>query len=77
MILTGIHISSYGLDFEDRIQLIELVEKVAAIEGVKRLRISSLEPRIITEEFVERLAKTRLTSVRIFIFPYKADPITP
>ncbi len=57
VILTGIHISSYGLDFEDRIQLIELVEKVAAIEGVKRLRISSLEPRIITEEFVERLAK--------------------
>lgn len=57
VILTGIHISSYGLDFEDRIQLIDLVEKVAAIEGVKRLRISSLEPRIITEEFVERLAK--------------------
>lgn len=57
VILTGIHISSYGLDFEDRIQLIELVEKVAAIEGVKRLRISSLEPRIITEEFVDRLAK--------------------
>jgi MiaB-like protein len=57
VILTGIHISSYGLDFEEKIQLIELVEKVAAIEGVKRLRISSLEPRIITEEFVERLAK--------------------
>ena len=57
VILTGIHISSYGLDFEDSIQLIELVEKVAEIEGVKRLRISSLEPRIITEEFVERLAK--------------------
>lgn len=57
VILTGIHISSYGLDFEEKIQLIELVEKVAAIEGVERLRISSLEPRIITEEFVERLAK--------------------
>lgn len=57
VILTGIHISSYGLDFEDRIQLIELVEKVAKVAGVERLRISSLEPRIITEEFVERLAK--------------------
>ena len=57
VILTGIHISSYGLDFEEKIQLIELVERVAAIEGVKRLRISSLEPRIITEEFVERLSK--------------------
>lgn len=57
VILTGIHISSYGMDFEDRIQLIELVEKVAKVAGVERLRISSLEPRIITEEFVERLAK--------------------
>lgn len=57
VILTGIHISSYGLDFEEKIQLIELVEKVAKVAGVERLRISSLEPRIITEEFVERLAK--------------------
>lgn len=57
VILTGIHISSYGLDFEEKIQLIELVEKVAKVAGVERLRISSLEPRIITEEFVERLSK--------------------
>lgn len=57
VILTGIHISSYGLDFEEKIQLIELVERVAKVAGVERLRISSLEPRIITEEFVERLAK--------------------
>lgn len=57
VILTGIHISSYGLDFEEKIQLIELVERVAKVAGVERLRISSLEPRIITEEFVERLSK--------------------
>ena len=57
VVLTGIHISSYGLDFEEKIKLIELVEAVAKIEGVKRLRISSLEPRVVTEEFVERLSK--------------------
>ena len=57
VVLTGIHISSYGLDFEEKIKLIELVEAVAKIEGVKRLRISSLEPRVVTEEFVKRLSK--------------------
>ena len=57
VVLTGIHISSYGLDFEEPIELIELVERVAKIEGVKRLRISSLEPRVVTEEFVKRLSK--------------------
>ena len=57
VVLTGIHISSYGLDFEEKIKLIELVEAVAKIEGVKRLRISSLEPRVVTEEFVKRLSR--------------------
>ena len=57
VVLTGIHISSYGLDFKEPIELIELVERVAKIEGVKRLRISSLEPRVVTEEFVKRLSK--------------------
>ena len=59
VVLTGIHISSYGLDFEEKIKLIELVEAVAKIEGVKRLRISSLEPRVVTEEFVKRLSKLK------------------
>ena len=79
VVLTGIHISSYGIDFEEeawqqgrsvekikgegrhdysgRSKLIDLLEKVQEIEGLKRIRIGSLEPRIVTEEFAKRLAK--------------------
>ncbi len=55
MVLTGIHLSSYGTDTET--SLIELIEKVHQIEGVKRIRLGSLEPGIITEEFAQRLKK--------------------
>ena len=68
IVLTGIHISSYGLDWthensggeEDygkfgRSRLIDLIEKLSAVSGLERIRLSSLEPRIITEEFVRRL----------------------
>ena len=48
-VLTGIHLSSYGVDCEDN--LLELIKAVHEIEGVKRIRLGSLEPRIITEEF--------------------------
>ncbi len=57
MVLTGIHLSSYGTDFDESLKLIELIETVANVEGVKRLRIGSLEPRIITKEFLESLSK--------------------
>ncbi len=57
VVLTGIHLSSYGLDKEDGIYLIDLIEQVAKIEGIKRIRLGSLEPRIITEEFLDRLKK--------------------
>ena len=78
VILTGIHISSYGIDFEEEAwrqgksvevqrtgerrdysgnsKLLDLVEKIHAIEGLERIRLSSLEPRIITEEAAKRLA---------------------
>ena len=55
MVLTGIHLSSYGTDTGS--SLIELIEQVHQIEGVKRIRLGSLEPGIITEEFVSRLKK--------------------
>lgn len=66
MVLTGIHLSSYGIDFakaegeQDYLErgaglLLSLIEEVSRIEGVDRIRLGSLEPRIITEEFVERL----------------------
>ena len=61
IVLTGIHISSYGLDFENRnytgtSRLIELVEQLHGIEGLERIRLGSLEPRIITEDTAKRLA---------------------
>ena len=52
-VLKGIHLSSYGVDCEDN--LLELIKAVHEIEGVKRIRLGSLEPRIITEEFARAL----------------------
>jgi len=78
IVLTGIHISSYGIDFEQEAwaqgrsvevlktegrhdysgasKLIDLIERIHELEGLKRIRIGSLEPRIITEDFAKRLA---------------------
>lgn len=57
IVLTGIHISSYGIDFDDgKCGLIDLVEKIHEIKGLERIRLGSLEPRIVTEENVRRLA---------------------
>ncbi len=58
-VLTGIHISSYGLDFEEKnpgMALGELIEEINRTEGVERIRIGSFEPMILTEEFVKKLA---------------------
>lgn len=78
VVLTGIHISSYGIDFDDaewqkgnsvevrrseerrdysgESKLLDLVEKIHGIEGLERIRLGSLEPRIVTEEAAKRLA---------------------
>ena len=77
VVLTGIHISSYGIDFEEdawtrgesvklqngerslytgNSKLVDLTEKICAIEGLERVRIGSLEPRVVTEEAARRLA---------------------
>ena len=53
IVLTGIHLSSYGTDTES--SLIELIEQCSGIPGVERIRLGSLEPRIITEEFARRI----------------------
>ena len=52
IVITGIHISSYGIDLEDT-NLLDLLEALKEIEGLERIRLGSLEPRIITEEFVK------------------------
>lgn len=81
IVLTGIHISSYGIDFEEEAwkagksvevlkaegrhdysgasKLIDLIERIHDIEGLHRIRIGSLEPRIITEDFAKRLASLK------------------
>ncbi len=56
IVLTGIHLSSYGTDLEEKTGLSHLIDAVHRIEGVERIRLGSLEPRIITEEFVSFLA---------------------
>ena len=57
IVITGIHISSYGKDLPQKLTLIDLLEKVNKIDGIERIRLGSLEPLIITEEFVSRLNK--------------------
>lgn len=57
VVLTGIHLSSYGIDFIDKkTNLTELIKKVAEIDGIERIRLGSLEPRVVTEEFAKELA---------------------
>ncbi len=68
-VLTGIHISSYGIDFEEKGRaiygaetnwhLLKLLEEVDAIPGVSRLRLGSLEPRLITEEFAQGIGRLK------------------
>lgn len=55
VVLTGIHLSSYGIDCED--SLLNLIKEVHKIDGISRIRLGSLEPKIITEEFVKELSK--------------------
>ena len=55
VVLTGIHLSSYGVDFQNT-DLLDLIRAVHAIDGIRRIRLGSLEPRIITEEFAAALA---------------------
>ncbi len=58
-VLTGIHICSYGLDRPDENEdLLSLITDISKIEGVKRIRLGSLEPGIVTKEFVTGLKKT-------------------
>lgn len=57
VVLTGIHLSSYGIDFEEDYRLIDLICDIHAIKGIRRIRLGSLEPRIITPSFVETLSK--------------------
>ena len=58
VVLTGIHLSSYGVDFkeEENENLLSLIRQVHEVEGIRRIRLGSLEPRIITDDFAKALA---------------------
>ena len=57
VVLTGIHLSSYGVDFEEAAGLLELIQAVNAVKGIERIRLGSLEPKIVTEHFASELSK--------------------
>lgn len=57
VVLTGIHLSSYGVDFEEKTTLLDLIRSVHAINGIERIRFGSLEPMVVTDEFAAELSK--------------------
>ncbi len=57
VVLTGIHLSSYGKDLKDGTDLLDLIKSVQEVNGIQRIRLGSLEPRIITLEFAQELRK--------------------
>ena len=57
VVLTGIHLSSYGVDFEEATGLLELIQAVNAVKGIERIRLGSLERKIVTEHFASELSK--------------------
>ena len=57
VVITGIHIASYGKDFENGYKLIDLLEEINRINGIERIRLGSIEPLLIDDEFLARLVK--------------------
>ena len=57
VVITGIHVASYGKDFKDEYRLIDLLEEINNIDGIERIRLGSIEPLLISEEFITRLTK--------------------
>ena len=57
VVITGIHIASYGKDFKENYKLIDLLEEINKIDGIERIRLGSIEPLLISEEFIKRLVK--------------------
>lgn len=57
IVLVGIEVASYGQDLNNKLDLINVIEEIAKIDGVKRIRISSIEPRYLTKENIQRLSK--------------------
>lgn len=59
VVLTGIHIGSYGKDLEEDLSLVDLIEAIDEVEGIERIRLSSVEPMTITDEFLKRVKELK------------------
>ena len=59
VVITGIHVASYGKDFKENYKLIDLLEEINKIDGIERIRLGSIEPLLIDEEFMSRLTKLK------------------
>lgn len=57
IILSGIHIASYGVELDEKVTLIDIIEEIESIDGIERVRIGSIDPTFFTEEVVERITK--------------------
>lgn len=57
VVITGIHVASYGKDFKENFKLIDLLEQINKIQAIERIRLGSIEPTLITQEFIDRLKK--------------------
>ncbi|SNT14965.1 threonylcarbamoyladenosine tRNA methylthiotransferase MtaB [Anaerovirgula multivorans] len=57
VVLTGIHVASYGKDLQEKNALLEILKEANEIEGLERIRLSSLEPTLFTDEFLHELSK--------------------
>lgn len=57
VVITGIHLASYGKEYKPHISLLELLEEINKIDGIERIRLGSLEPTLMTKEFIEGLVK--------------------
>lgn len=59
VVLVGINLSAYGQDFDNKFNICDAVEAACAVDGIKRVRLGSLEPDHITEDVIKRLAKQK------------------
>lgn len=57
VVITGIHLASYGREYKPHISLLELLKEINKIDGIERIRLGSLEPTLMTKEFIEGLVK--------------------
>ena len=56
VVITGIHVASYGKDFDEKFDLIDLLEQINKIEGIERIRLGSIEPKFFNDENLERIS---------------------